>query len=389
MNRAQTAVGVAEAWKSIVSPSMNLLAADTGGTILHQVVGRVPERLRGAGRLPAPGSDSNWAWKDFLPMAANPRTVDPPGGTLVLAGQDLFAEGEYPRSQSFPGEFAPPWRARRIKSLLAQREAWTVEDCLHLQRDLVSAEAIAVLKQLRPDLEQHSGPVARELMAWDATMDAASNAALLYSQFMLELGDAIGGDEANRVSLARTPLDREEILRLLAGGLDESWWDDVSVEGRQTRTDIIQTLLDRLDGAPAPGKWGDVHTVLFAHPLTWIPRAGSLLVGTWNRGPFPIGGDGSTLNTEDWNRREPFAVTSLPAMRFVTEVGNWDATVLGVPTGQSGRPWSGHYADQIEGWLAVTPPVFPFSREAVETAATARLHLLPRSARIPLTEAVR
>jgi len=387
MNRAQTAFGAAESWESIVSPSMSLLAADTGGTILHQVVGRIPERLRGAGRLPAPGSDSNWAWKGFMPIAANPRKVDPPGGFLVLAGHDLFAEGDYPPSQAFPAEFAPPWRARRIKTVLAKREAWTVVGCVDLLSDLISTEAIAVLKQLRPDLERHGGPVARELMAWDAKMDAASNAASLYSRFMLDLGDAIGGDEANRLSLARVPLDREEILRLLAGGLDESWWDDVSLEGRQTKTEVLENLLDGLDGESEIGRWGEVHQVLFTHPLTWIPGAGSLVAATWNRGPFPIGGDRSTVHTEDWSRREPFAVTSLPAMRFVTEVGNWDATVLGLPTGQSGRPWSGHYADQIESWLKVDPPIFPFSREAVEAAATARLQLVPQRVRVSTIEA--
>jgi penicillin amidase len=70
-------------------------------------------------------------------------------------------------------------------------------------------------------------------------------------------------------------------------------------------------------------------------------------------------------------------------MRFVTEVGNWDATVLGLPTGQSGRPWSGFYADQIGSWLRGEAAAFPFSREAVEEAAIARLQLLPRYVDVP------
>ncbi len=384
MNRARTATAVAASWKPVIGPSLNLLAADTDGTILHQVVGQAPERGRGAGRVPAPGSDSNWAWKGFVPMSANPGSVDPAEGFLAAAGHDLFAEGDYPASRAFPAEFDSPWRMRRIRNALAVSGDWTIAKCLELQGDVVSLEAIALLRLLRPELENHGGPTARELMEWDARMAVDSTAAALYSRFMLELEDAVGGDEAARLSLDRSPLTREEILRLLAGGLDESWWDDVSRPGRQSRSDILVGVLDRLDDEAGTETWGEAHQVLFTHPLAWLPSVGSSLAATWNRGPFGVAGDSVTLNAEYWNRDHPFAVTALPAMRFVTEVGNWDATVLGLPTGQSGRPWSGSYADQIDDWLLVEPAVFPFSREAVEAAATARLHLIPKHARNPL-----
>ncbi len=383
MNRAQTAAAAAESWESVIGPSMNLLVADTDGTILHQVVGRVPERVRGAGRLPAPGSDSRWAWKGFLPMSANPRRVNPPDGFLASANHDLFAEGDYSPSQSFPADFAPPWRVRRIRSALAMNDRWTVAGCLALQGDVVSSQAIAVLRLVRSELEKDGGATARELMQWDGKMAVDSPAATRFSRFLLELEDAVGGDEAKRLSLARTPFGREEIIRLLAGGLDESWWDDVSQPGRQKRSDILAAVLDRLDRETEARPWGEVHQVLFAHPLGWLPGLGAPLAATWNRGPFPVGGDCETINTEYWSREQPFSVTAIPAMRFVTEVGNWDATVLGLPTGQSGRPWSGFYSDQIGSWLRGEAAAFPFSRQAVEDASIARLQLLPRYIVVP------
>jgi len=261
---------------------------------------------------------------------------------------------------------------------------WSVSKCIELQGDVVSLEAIALLRQLRPELEKHGGATARELMGWDARMAADSTAATLYSRFMLELEDAIGGDEAARLSLDRSPLGGEEVLRLLAGGLDESWWDDVSLPGRQSRSDILEGVLDRLDGEANAETWGEAHQVLFNHPLAWLPGVGSSIAAVWNRGPFAVGGDNVTVNAEYWDH-QPFVVTAIPAMGFVTEVGNWDATVLGLPTGQSGRPWSKSYADQVEDWLQVEPAAFPFSRVAVEAAATARLHLVPVHARLPLS----
>jgi penicillin amidase len=88
-----------------------------------------------------------------------------------------------------------------------------------------------------------------------------------------------------------------------------------------------------------------------------------------------------TINAHYWDKQDPFAVTSIPAMRFVTDVGNWDDTVLVLPVGQSGRPWSRHYSNQISSWLNVEAVRFPFSREAVDAAAVARLDLVPASAK--------
>ena len=377
MNRAVTVNDAANAWTGVMGPSMNLMAADTFGHILHQVVGREPDRGQGAGRLPAPGSDSRWAWKGFRQMTDNPRRLDPGDGFLVSANHDLFAEGDYRVRERFAGEFAPPWRVRRIRSALAARSDWTVDDCIELQRDVVSGRAIAVLKQLRPEFEELDGPTVESLMSWDGKMDIGSSAATLFSRLLMNLGEAVGADEAARDGLGASPFGPEELLRLLVGGLDERWWDDVGTVGEETRTEILQRVIEDLDGLDQPQPWGEVHQVFFEHPLAWIPGVGRVVSDSWSRGPFRAAGDNVTVNAHYWSRPRPFKVTTIPAMRFVTEVGNWDDTVLFLPVGQSGRPWSAHYADQIESWLEGGTQRFPFSRDAVEQSAVAWLELLP------------
>ena len=388
MNRARTVRQVAAAWDRVPGPAMNLVAADSDGRILHQVVGWVPDRGTGAGRLPSPGSDSSWAWSGFRPIAAEAR-VNPASGFVATANHDFFSEGDFPERDRFPGEFAPPWRVRRIRRALAARSDWTVEDFAELQGDVVSGRAIAVLRQLRPELDRRRSPSADELMAWDARMDVSSCAATLYSSFMLELERAVAGDEARRDGLDWNPLGPERLLRLLAGGIDESWWNDVGASGTQTRTQILDRVLAELDTEGARPRWGGVHQVSFDHPLARIPIIGERVSASWSRGPFAVSGDGVTINAQAWNERHPFAVTSIPAMRFVTEVGNWDNTVLVLPVGQSGRPWSTHYSDQISSWMRLEPVRFPFSREAVEGSVAARLELLPAPAEQPRAESVR
>ncbi len=377
MNRAVTVNDVADAWVGVMGPSMNVIAADRSGHILHHVVGRAPDRGRGAGRLPAPGSDSRWAWKGFRRMRDNPRRLDPDDGFLASANHDLFTEGDYPDRERFAGEFEPPWRVRRIRGALAARRDWTVDDCVVLQNDVVSGRAIAVLKQLRPEFEVLDGPTVESLKSWDGKMEVGSSAATLFSRLMLNLSEAVGSDEADRDGLGASPLGPEELLRLLVGGLDKEWWDDVGTVGEETRAEILRRVIDDLDGLDRPQPWGEVHQVFFEHPLTWIPGVGRMASDSWSRGPFRAAGDNVTVNAHYWSASQPFNVSSIPAMRFVTEVGNWDETVLVLPVGQSGRPWSAHYADQVETWLEGGTPRFPFSRDAVERSAVAWLELLP------------
>ncbi|MCP4897496.1 MAG: penicillin acylase family protein, partial [bacterium] len=63
MNHANSVSGVATAWHDVIGPALHIVAADSDGQILHQVAGKVPIRRRGAGRLPAPGEYSQWAWQ--------------------------------------------------------------------------------------------------------------------------------------------------------------------------------------------------------------------------------------------------------------------------------------------------------------------------------------
>ena len=380
MNSARSVEEAGAAWDSVLGPAMNLVAADSNGHILHRVVGWVPDRGLGAGRLPSPGSDSRWAWSGFRRVAATSR-MDPQVGFVATANHDLFGEGDFPERDRFPGEFAPPWRVRRIRQALAARSDWTVKAFADLQGDVVSGRAIAVLRQLRPEFEEHLGVSAEELMTWDAKMEVGSTATTLFSAFMLELEAAVGDDEAQRDGLEWNPLGQERLLRLLAGGLDESWWDDVSMSGNQTRTDILDLVLQDLDRRGPQESWGKVHQVTFDHPLTRLSFVRKLAADSWSRGPFAVAGGNTTINGQYWSERRPFVVNAIPAMRFVADVGNWDDTILVLPVGQSGRPWSRHYSNQISSWLNVEAVRFPFSREAVEAAAAVRIELFPAPAK--------
>lgn len=378
MTRADNVEDVAAAWNDASGPSMNLVAADVEGHILHQVVGRTPRRGRGAGRLPSPGSDSAWEWKGLAAFSENPRSLDPNDGFVVTANHDLFGEGDYSQKSAFPADFAAPWRIRRIRRALSTATDWDVDKCLELQGDVTSGRAVALLKSLWPDLERHGGPSARALLQWDGRMDVDKVEPAIFSQLILDLAQEIGQDEALDTGLDQVLFDGERVLLLLAGGLPETWWDDVRTEAIEDQSMIVDRCLDRLDRSGYNPVWGEVHQVDFSHVLDGFPLVGRLLRLAGHRQPVGVPGDGTTVNAQHWAPSDPFSVIAIPSMRFVADVGDWDRSILVLPLGQSGRPWSSHVADQFSDWVEGKARILPFSREMIEKETRAELILTPR-----------
>ena len=106
-------------------------------------------------------------------------------------------------------------------------------------------------------------------------------------------------------------------------------------------------------------QWGEIHKVTFKHAFSGVSN---LLDGIIDIGPFPIGGDGTTIfNTEyDFNasiekysrfKHEPFENNLGPSMRFIYDFSRPDYFYLVLTTGQSGNIFSDHYKDQAPLWL--------------------------------------
>jgi penicillin amidase len=373
LNRARTVEEAAQAFADAESPGLNLVCADRQGHIRWQVVGVPPKRGAGAGRLPSPGWDERWEWQGFGPFAANPAAQDPPAGFVATANHDPFAEGDAP-GPGFAGEFAGPWRVRAIRRALASRSDWDVEGCVRLQLDEGNGQAVAMLGLLRPTLAELDTEPARRLLGWDGTMSAGSREALLWAEFQRELGKRVGGDEADSFGLARTPVGGAELLRLLAGGLDPRWWDDVATEAIEDAREIVAEALAAAAARAGDATWGERHRLTFRHALGRIP----ILGGVVNRGPFGVGGAGQTVNAT-WHptQGDAFPVTGLPSLRFVADLADWDRSVFTLPLGQSGHPFARHADDQTQDWLAGRMHAMPWSRPAVDAATVSRVRLVP------------
>jgi penicillin amidase len=63
------------------------------------------------------------------------------------------------------------------------------------------------------------------------------------------------------------------------------------------------------------------------------------LISFFNVGPFPIGGDGTTVNNGEYNFNKPYANNLGPSMRFIYDFSDKDNIYIVLPTGQSGHPF--------------------------------------------------
>lgn len=162
--RARTVGDVDAAVEQWVEPVNVVLAADTAGGLLHRTAGAVPVRSPANGLRVVPAWDPGYAWSGWHPM---PRATVT--DVAVMANE---------RAVSAPlgVEFAPPYRARRIRELLDRTAGWTAGRMADVHTDTYTAAAGPLLALLA-DLDGLPTPAAAlrdRLLRWDRRMTADS-----------------------------------------------------------------------------------------------------------------------------------------------------------------------------------------------------------------------
>ncbi len=378
-------------------PALGLVYADTTGQVGFQAAGAVPVRKSGNdGSLPVAGwrSETDWTGRE-VPAAGLPGVLDPEGGVLVAANQEV-AGPRYPTLLTTAPD--PGYRAARISerldAALADDGLVSVQDVVAIQGDDLHPLA-GPLVPLLLDVDLPGGYASdgqRLLAAWDGTQPPTSGAAayfnavwraLLAGTFHDELPPAVRPDGGARwVAVVGRLLDEP----------DSPWWDDLGTDEIESRDDVLRAALlgarDDLTSRQAfeadEWTWGRSHALdleAATGPLWGSDLARAFLDRT---GP-PTGGSGSAVEATDYDAAapdggsgdDPWQVTTAPSMRMVVDLGDLDASGWVTLGGVSGHPTSAHYDDQLEPWAAGELLAWPFSRAAVDAAAEDVLVLTP------------
>ena len=406
------ATSVGEAVRGLAGydgPAQNVVIADRDGGIVWTVLGRVPERTSGDGRLPSPGGSLDYGWRGLRARDANPAIADPPDGTLVTANARVVPPGfPFPMTANYD----TPHRAARIRALLAGRPRWDVDATVEIQTDVVSLYALelvaAALAPAGAPVQYATGGAPAGPAAWPTTFPGAAGraaamlagwdgrvaartaagepnpAAALAAIFERRLAEEVFGDEAAAHGLG--PLtSRGRLLRAVRGEMAAAWFDDVRTPRPETRGEIVgralagawEEAVGRWGSDPAGWDYDELHTLTLGHPLGGAPVVGR----RFERGPVAVPGSASTVAAfgAKW-RGGGMDVTYGPSMRMVTDLADLDRTVAVLPGGQAGHPWDPRYDDQLPDYLAGRVRPFPWTPEAIEAAAVSRLRLAPPAA---------
>ncbi|RPJ45956.1 MAG: penicillin acylase family protein, partial [Chloroflexi bacterium] len=392
MNRAQNCAEFREAQRTWNTPVLNTIYADTDGNIAYTLAGKVPIRAGGEGKVPVPGWTGEYEWTGFIPFEQLPHLYNPPTGYIVTAN-NRTAGPDFP--YYLGRDYVNSDRAERIAELLLQRPRADLDYFKKMQIDQVSPSAQTMAKivgQLKTDDPQLAS-VIEQMRQWDGRLDVKSPAAAVYETLtrelirlvfenrMGELMPRFAGAALNEIAPGNIwgqhtwEWLRREILRP-----DSPWFDLGQGESREDVLCLaLQKTVDFLTAEQGPDinrwEWGYFHQLTFRHVIGREKPFDAV----FNRGPYPIGGDGNTIwaTASLLDRMDSSDGMVGPPFRFIADLSDLSQSISVLVPGQSGQVGSIHYDDQIEDWMQGAYHPVLYHREDVLQNQEACLELIP------------
>ena len=412
LSRAQSVEQAFEATREVRAMPLNVVFADARH-IGWQVTGRFPNRRAGLGLMPSPGWDSQYEWDGFADPMLHPYDQDPPEGWLGTANQRTVPRGY---GMQLSNSWYYPERAERIAEL-AGTGKHDSQSMIAMQYDQTSlfagklqsmfgapgmAEGLKTAIDALPPAERSKAREAHSrLMKFDGKMAATSADAALFSAFLYQSAretflDELGPDTSPAwqalVETANSSYSAQ--ADHLLGREDSPFWNDIRTPQQEDKPAILaRSLADavsftesKLGTERSAWQWGKLHSYNWTTETSHLARYMSAsqrasinaLKGYLDRGPYPAGGDHSTLNVSAYNWGQNFDTWLIPAMRIVVDFGREEPLIGLNSSGQSGNPASKHYADGIDAWLKGQYMTFPFQPHNLDKAyGSRRLVLVP------------
>ncbi|WP_040785643.1 penicillin acylase family protein [Nocardia pneumoniae] len=352
-----------ENWRA---PGENHVYADIHGTIATRTAGLVPKRIGYDGLLPIP-AHSRYRWDGFFGPADFARTVCPAGGFIASANEFNVPEGLPLPAYEWPAHD----RYARIVQVLGRPSPHAQADSRALQNDLLSVTAREVVQCLRAcatPKNEHAAAALELLRTWDAVLDVDSAAAALFETWWTRhLGPAVVRSVAPPAAVPLIPHpDPAAVHHWLRNPPSDQARDQLL---HHTLQDAYTHLQQTLGHDQRQWSWGALHRNTQPHPL-------GDLDASWNIGPTPIGGSGSTVAAAMYHPADfsPFLGASF---RMIIDVGAWDNSICVNTPGQSGDPSSPHYRDLHDLWRRGDYVPMLYSRAEIENHTEQRLRLEP------------
>ncbi|WP_200948665.1 penicillin acylase family protein [Microbacterium sp. Root61] len=385
LNVAQDFTAFRAAAAKFEVPAQNLVYADIDGNIGYQTPGSLPIRGAGDGSMPQPGWDSAYDWQGFIPFEELPMSLNPESGYIVTANNAIVGD-DYPYFLTNDWDYG--WRAARIVDLIERKAAegdLTAENMRAIQAD---TEFWMGKRLTMAYADVETGDTGADaalalLHEWDARNEADSAAAayanVLWDELVQDL--FVRGRENPAPTTGQGRLF--EVVDTLLDDPSSQWWinDELGVSSQEemlehAATSAYKRLATIQGDNVAKWNWGSLHALTLTSdtfgssgiaPIEWL----------FNRGPYPVGGGSSVVNATGWSIGNGFETITVPSMRMIVDLADFDASQWNHLTGNSGHAFHPNYIDQTEAWQKVELSPWPFTLGAVQDAATYTLTLTP------------
>lgn len=365
---------------------MNLVYADVTGTTGWQFVGELPIRGRGHGLLPKPGCEADTDWKtERVPFEEMPFVENPTQGFVATANNRPRQEN---RGTFLGADWLDSYRHDVISEDIRAKEKLSLADCEAIQlsvRSIPWRETRDIILAIPATADNSTALTI--LTQWDGHMKADSPAATIFELFMAELCCHLAKHKApkswewalgGRVAVLnpynffgyRRFAHAIQLLKTQPAGWFSSGWP-------ATVAQIFNDMLKKYQGELGPDlyqwRWGTARPLVMAHSL----MGRTPLRRIYNLPAIPGCGDEHTPNHASAMPLDPLGeVKSLPNLRAVIDVGNWAASRWQLAGGQSGNPFSPHYADLFANWKQGKGVFVPFTNDEIQQHKKETLELV-------------
>ncbi|MGM7670767.1 penicillin acylase family protein [Microbacterium sp. A93] len=366
-------------------PAQNLIYADVDGNIGYQAPGRLPIRGAGDGWMPQPGWDSAYDWTGFIEFEELPVSYNPTSGFIVTANNAIVTD-DYEYFLSRDWDYG--YRAARIAHMIERRAALaplTAKD----MRDIQNDNEMWIGKKLATvmgDVEV-SGKGPQEAVALLRTWDAQNNvdsagaayANVLWSNLVLNVFQnreepLPHGGQARLFTVVSALLDNPDDPLWINESIGVSTMEEMLALSAE---DAYDELVSLQGNVTARWNWGSLHAITLTSDT--LGSSGiAPIEALFNRGPYPVGGGPSVVNATGWELGESYATTTVPSMRMVVDLADFDTSTWNNLTGASGHAFHPNYVDQTEDWAAGIQTPWAFSTDAVDDATVDTLVLSPK-----------
>ncbi len=340
-----------------ISISQNFVYADIYGNIGYRMSGVLPIRPAANGLLPVSGSTSDHEWQGVVPQNEMP-TLYNPDTHLIATANNRIVPSDYPVYVT--NDWDCGYRARRIDDLLTSKAKLSVSDIEQIQTDVYSIPASQLVPAFIQAGQAAGGDAAKAaglLQNWDYTMTRDSTAAAVYEAaagtLLRETVEPMLGKDLYGIFQSNaTP---SCLFTTLVNSLNNPAPLFASSQARDAAigkalADTVHSLRAQFGDDTSKWQWGTLHTAHFEHPLATV----SPLNLIFDVAPVARPGDSTTINVGGSGgfSDDPanFDQRTVPSMRQIIDLSNFDNSVWVTTTGESGQPFSAHYSDLVPLW---------------------------------------